>query len=100
MHARHAPMTVRLLVAAAALLWAVLLPAGSRAAGEQAETTLDAGAGTAAAGPYRLDYSIGQVDTGRTAAGGYRLDYGFWRPAGADPGAIFSDGFESTETTP
>jgi hypothetical protein len=60
--------------------------------------SVDAGAGTATGGSYRVQGTIGQADADPlhpATAGPYELVGGFWAvPATIPEDALFSDGFE------
>jgi hypothetical protein len=58
-------------------------------------STLDAGGGDSAAGPYALVGTAGQADAHYSEGGTYALRGGFWGAGGNVPAdAIFADGFE------
>ena len=58
-------------------------------------STLDAGGGTTAAGPYALTATVGQPDAHYSEGGTYALKGGFWSAGGnVLSDVIFADGFE------
>ena len=59
------------------------------------KSTIDAGAGTVAAGPYRLRSTTGQPDAHYSEGDGYALRGGFWGAPTASAGdRIFANGFD------
>jgi len=59
------------------------------------KSTIDAGGGTAAAGPYVLNATIGQADAHYSEGGAFSLRGGFWGAAGNSAGdRIFQNGFD------
>ena len=59
------------------------------------KSTIDAGAGTVAAGPYRVRSTIGQSDAHYSAGNSFALRGGFWAaPTSSGGDRIFANGFE------
>ena len=58
-------------------------------------STIDAGGGTVAAGPYSMHATTGQSDAHYSAGDGYELRGGFWGAEGNSAGdLIFANGFD------
>ncbi len=60
--------------------------------------TIDGGGGRSTGGSFQLSGTIGQADSGTLAGGTFELHGGFWHGTSRPP-LIFSDGFETGDTT-
>jgi hypothetical protein len=82
--------------------WWVLLALGAGAIHAQSggtfairRSTLDAGGGPSAAGPYAVTATVGQPDAHYSEGGSYAVRGGFWGAGGnVLSDAIFADGFD------
>ena len=97
-------MNIRVLMTAATLLLLALAPvvldgaeADSTNYSLEWVTTAGNGGGDAASTNYTVVLTVGQVAIGETDGASYDVKIGFWY--GIDTQEIFSDGFESSDTS-